>query len=62
MIEEPGAGLVVPESAGAMAAAMVSVLEPGRGDQMGGAARREAVEHYSWDATIRLTLPLFEAR
>jgi glycosyltransferase involved in cell wall biosynthesis len=62
MIEKPGAGLVVPESAEAMAAAMVSVLEPGRGDQMGGAARREAVEHYSWDATIRLTLPLFETR
>ena len=62
MIADPGAGLVVPEDATAMAAAIASLLEPDRAEQMGRRARHEAEQHYSWDATIRLTLPLFELR
>jgi glycosyltransferase involved in cell wall biosynthesis len=62
MIEVPGAGLVVRGGPSAMAAAINSLLEPGRADAMGARARAEAVERYSWDTTIRLTLPLFDAR
>ncbi len=62
MIEAPGAGLVVPEDATVMAAAIASLLEPGRAEEMGARGRQEAEQHYSWDATIQQTLPLFEAR
>jgi glycosyltransferase involved in cell wall biosynthesis len=59
MIDEPGAGIVVPGDPEAMAGAISSLLEPGRADRLGEVGRGLAVERYSWDATVRRTLPLF---
>jgi glycosyltransferase involved in cell wall biosynthesis len=59
MIEEPGAGIVVPEDPEAMARAISGLLEPGRADELGAVARRLAEARYSWEATVRDTLALF---
>lgn len=61
MIETPGAGMVVDEDPQAMAEAILAVLDSDRSAAMGERARRTALERFSWDATIRATLPLFGA-
>jgi glycosyltransferase involved in cell wall biosynthesis len=59
MIDDPGAGTVVPGDPGAMAEAISSLLEPGRADELGATGRKLAEDRYSWDSTIARTLPLF---
>ena len=59
MIEVPGAGRVASGPA-EMAAAILEVLCADRASEMGDRARREAVDRWSWAATIERTLPLFE--
>lgn len=59
MIDDTGAGKVIPEDREAMAEAILAALEPGVADAMGQAGRQLAVERYSWESTIRQTLALF---
>jgi glycosyltransferase involved in cell wall biosynthesis len=59
MIDDTGAGRVVPQDPEAMAEAILDLLEPERADAMGRAGRHLAVERYSWESTIRRTLALF---
>lgn len=59
MIEVPGAGRVGSTPA-QLAAAILEVLSGDRAAEMGERARREAVDRWSWAATIERTLPLFE--
>lgn len=59
MIDEPGAGIIVPGDSQAMAEAISSLLESGRADGLGAVGRMVAEQNYSWDATIARTLPLF---
>ncbi|MGH2874307.1 MAG: glycosyltransferase family 4 protein [Solirubrobacteraceae bacterium] len=59
MIEAPGAGRVATTAAG-LADAILEILSSGRVAEMGEAARRAAVERWSWAATVRRTMPLFE--
>ncbi|MGI8715003.1 MAG: glycosyltransferase family 4 protein [Solirubrobacteraceae bacterium] len=59
MIQDTGAGRVVPEDPEAMASAILSLLEPERADAVGAIGRELAVNRYSWESTIRQTLPLF---
>jgi glycosyltransferase involved in cell wall biosynthesis len=59
MIQDPGAGIVVTGEPQAMAAAISSLLAPGRADELGAVGRRLAEARYSWDSTVRQTLPLF---
>jgi glycosyltransferase involved in cell wall biosynthesis len=59
MIQDTGAGRVArdPEE---MAAAIVSLLDPVRADAVGAVGRELARTRYSWDSTIRQTLPMFD--
>jgi glycosyltransferase involved in cell wall biosynthesis len=59
MIADTGAGYVTAGDPEAMARALQAALEPGKADELGRAGRALAVERYSWDATVGLTLPLF---
>lgn len=59
MLADSGAGIVVPEDPEAMAEAILSLLEPGRADELGAVGRRVAQERYSWESTVQQTLPLF---
>ncbi len=58
MIESPGAGRVARDAAG-MADAILGILASPEAAEMGERARREAVQRWSWAATIQRTLPLF---
>jgi glycosyltransferase involved in cell wall biosynthesis len=60
MIEESGAGTVVPpDDPQALAAAIGALLDdPARADAHGAAARRAAVERWSWHALAERLLPL----
>ncbi len=59
MLHDTGAGIVVRDGAEEMAGALRALLEPGRAEAAGVRARELAVERYSWEATVRATLPLF---
>lgn len=59
MLADTGAGIVVPGDPEAMAQALEAALAPETAERLGAAARKLAVERYSWDATVRRTLPLF---
>ncbi len=59
LLEDTGAGIVVPGSAPAIAAAIVQLLDPERADELGAAGRRLAQERLSWRSVIARTLPLF---
>ena len=58
MIEEPGAGRVArdPEE---MASAIAALLDPAHADSIGAVGRELATSRYSWDSTVRRTLPMF---
>ncbi len=62
IVADTGAGFVVPGVPERMADALADALEPETARALGSAARRLAVEAYSWDSTVRKTLPLFEPR
>jgi glycosyltransferase involved in cell wall biosynthesis len=58
MIEETGAGRVARDSE-EMAAAIEALLDPAHADAVGAVGRELAASRYSWDSTVRQTLPLF---
>lgn len=61
-IEEADAGIVVPGDPEAMSDAIVALLEDTqRAERLGVAARRAAVEHYSWKSIIARTLAMYDA-
>ncbi len=59
VLEETGAGLVVPAEPRAVAEAIVGLLDPERADELGARGRRVAEERYAWRSIVRRTLPLF---
>jgi glycosyltransferase involved in cell wall biosynthesis len=59
LLEETGAGIVVPVDAAAMAEAIVGLSEPGRADELGRRGRRVAEERLSWRLVVRRTVALF---
>jgi glycosyltransferase involved in cell wall biosynthesis len=59
LLEETGAGRVVPVDARAMADAIVELTEPGRADEFGRHGRRVAEERLSWRLVVRRTVALF---
>lgn len=62
ILEETGAGVVLPGGGGPgpMAQAMVELLDPERADAFGACGRRMAEERLSWQSVVTRTLPLFE--
>lgn len=60
MIEDTGAGRVARDPE-AMAAAIVSLLDPADADSLGSVGRELARNRHSWDATVRQTLSMFTA-
>ncbi|MGA2321629.1 MAG: glycosyltransferase family 4 protein [Solirubrobacteraceae bacterium] len=60
VLEESGAGVVVPADPKAMAEAIESLLDPVRADELGVLGRRLAEERYSWRSVVERTLPLFQ--
>ena len=62
MVQDTGAGLVIRDGPEEMAGAMRTLLEPGQAAITGSRARELAVQRYSWEATVRATLPLFGDR
>ena len=58
-VQETGAGIVVAGDPRAMADAIISLLEPGRADELGARGRQAAEALYTWRSVVRRTLPLF---
>lgn len=59
IVEENQAGVVVPGHPGAIAEALLRLLDLERADLLGAAGRRLAEERLSWNLVIERTLPLF---
>ncbi len=61
VLEQSGAGVVVPADPQAMAGAIGALLnDPEHADELGASGRRLAEERYSWRSIVQRTLPLFE--
>jgi glycosyltransferase involved in cell wall biosynthesis len=58
-LADTGAGRVVPIDPGAMAEAIISLLDPDCADELGARGRRLAVESFSWRSIVARTIPLF---
>jgi len=58
-LEDTGAGVVVGDDPGQMAAAIEALLDPIEADRVGTIGRRLAEERYSWRSVVARTLPLF---
>jgi glycosyltransferase involved in cell wall biosynthesis len=59
LLEETGAGVVVPGNPREFSRAIIDLLESGRADEFGAAGRRFAEERLSWRSVVQRTLPLF---
>jgi glycosyltransferase involved in cell wall biosynthesis len=59
VLEETGAGVVVPADPEAMATAIDALLDSARADRLGAVGRRLAEERYSWRSVVERTVPLF---
>ncbi len=60
VLEQTGAGVVVPADAQLFAGAIIDLLDPQRADALGAIGRRVAEERYAWRSIVQRTLPLFE--
>jgi glycosyltransferase involved in cell wall biosynthesis len=60
ILEDHGAGLVVPDRPQDIAQAIIELLDPARADELGAAGRRFAQERLSWRSVVQRTLPLFD--
>ncbi|HEX3975027.1 MAG TPA: glycosyltransferase family 4 protein [Solirubrobacteraceae bacterium] len=59
LVQDSGAGMLVPGEADAIAGAILELLEGDRADVCGAAGRRLAQARLSWQTVIERTLPLF---
>jgi glycosyltransferase involved in cell wall biosynthesis len=60
LVEETGAGRVVPDEPPAMSQAILELLHDGHADRCGAAGRAVAEERLSWSGVISRTLTLFD--
>jgi glycosyltransferase involved in cell wall biosynthesis len=60
VLEQTGAGVVVPGDPQAMAEAILAQLDPARADALGAIGRRTAEERFAWSSIVRRTVPLFD--